>query len=204
MNLTDLHFDVLEIILHKLDIKDVITCYNTNRLLRETVSNIVYKPTIYIRDSVNYNISPELIRATDMQRRKQVAKAIKKGFNQIDFRNNKLLLTILQLKIKKIVCREKTYREIDLCIRQRLCERVDIENEIEYEEIEYPNADPPLMKQNFSVMSFAQIGPGRAVVKLRGVYDTFREAENRVTELRKIDCYTNIYICETGKWLEIP
>jgi len=38
-------------------------------------------------------------------------------------------------------------------------------------------------------------------LKIRGVYETLEEAQNRAAQLQKLDKYHNVFIGEVGKWL---
>ncbi len=70
--------------------------------------------------------------------------------------------------------------------------------------IDFLDEDPVIPGQLFCVLSF--LSPegikncSMRGVKIRGVYKSQEEAERKCTELRKIDKYFDIYVCEVGKW----
>lgn len=72
--------------------------------------------------------------------------------------------------------------------------------------VEILNEDPLIEGQKWVCISF--ISPEEAKVKtkinalkIRGVYDTYEEAEKRCQFLREIDPSFNIFVGEVGKWL---
>jgi hypothetical protein len=81
-------------------------------------------------------------------------------------------------------------------------------NNSETVEIDYLLEDLPLMNQKYVCLSFISPESVKSdkkfdvrAVKVRGVYDTYEEAEKRVLQIRRFDSDFNIYIGEVGKWL---
>jgi hypothetical protein len=65
--------------------------------------------------------------------------------------------------------------------------------------------DAPIANQNFVCLSFVSPEgiPGCTIrtLKIRGVYKTYEEAQERAKELQEIDADFNVFIGEVGKWL---
>lgn len=74
----------------------------------------------------------------------------------------------------------------------------------QYTEIDTLDEDKPIPGQLFYIASFASpegiMNCGVRGLKIRGIYSTMSEAQNRIEELKKFDKYFDMYIGEVGKW----
>ena len=78
----------------------------------------------------------------------------------------------------------------------------------ELKEIDYLDEDPLLTNQKYVCVSFLtpnQVKTDKKIevlgLKIRGVYDTFEEAQKRANKIRNFDPAFNVYVGEVGKWL---
>ena len=75
-------------------------------------------------------------------------------------------------------------------------------------EIDYLDEDPSLTNQKWVCLSILTPETVKSVekifvrgIKIRGVYNTYEEAEKRANSIRNFDSKSNVYIGEVGKWL---
>uniref|UniRef100_A0A6C0ACL0 Uncharacterized protein n=1 Tax=viral metagenome TaxID=1070528 RepID=A0A6C0ACL0_9ZZZZ len=70
--------------------------------------------------------------------------------------------------------------------------------------IDHLDEDEPISRQRFVCLSFITPekvkGAKHSMVKVRGVYETMKEAETRCEELTKVDPYFDVFVGEVGKW----
>lgn len=69
---------------------------------------------------------------------------------------------------------------------------------------DYLTEDPPVNNQNFFIMTY--ILPSdknelkHPIIKIRGSYKTQEDCSKRINQLKNIDGYFNMYVCEVGKF----
>lgn len=75
-------------------------------------------------------------------------------------------------------------------------------------QVDYLTEDKPIPNQKYVIMSILSPGFTKKAeyanlrgIKIRGVYDTYEDAQKRADHLQKSDPIHNVFIGEVGKWL---